>query len=82
MQHSNIYSFYKSLYKSEPNFWNDFNSYLKFQIEPSSNTSNKGKENLMKFEEFTNKISKLFSGSNYYKIYSRCTPVIIVFINI
>jgi len=77
MSYSNICAFYKSLYKTETNFWNDFNSYLKFQTEiTTSNQISKGKENIMKFEEFTNKLSKIFSNGNHYKVYSRCTPVI------
>lgn len=75
MAHSHIYGFYKSLYKTEGNFWTDFNSYLKFQSDFKTNTGTKGKENALKFEEFTNKLSKLFSGVNHYKIYSRCSPV-------
>lgn len=77
MTNSHVCSFYRSLYKTEQNFVNDLNSYLKFQSDVNA-TDSKGKEYQVKYQELTNKISKLFSGSsvNYFKIYSRCTPVI------
>lgn len=65
--------FYQSVYRNDGNFWNDFNKYLNFQLDPKQ----KNKENQFKLDEFTNKMSKLFQGSlvHYYKFYTRNTPV-------
>ena len=76
INNSHIGSFYRSLYRTEANFWDDFDSFLKFQSE--NNTIQKNKENQLKYDELSSKISKLFSGSavNYFKFYTRCHTVI------
>ncbi len=71
---SSISIFYKSVYKNETNFFKDFNTYLKFQMESPDGV--KGKD-AGKYEDLANKFSKILSGNsvNYYKIYSRCSLV-------
>jgi hypothetical protein len=63
--------FYLALYKNDNLFWNDFNKYLSFQLDI------KQTKNDFKFEDFTSKFSKAWSGStvNYYKLYSRTNCV-------
>jgi hypothetical protein len=67
-----IKDFYKALYRSDGDFWTDFNKYLNFQMDSKS----RSKENF-KFEDFTGKLAKLYYGStvNYTKFYSRVTSV-------
>ena len=63
--------FYLALFKNDNLFWNDFNKYLSFQLDI------KQTKNEFKFEDFSNKFSKAWYGSNinYYKLYSRASCV-------
>jgi hypothetical protein len=64
--------FYQALYRSDGDFWTEFNKYLNFQMDVKS----KPKENF-KLEDFTGKLAKLYYGSlvNYNKFYSRLSSV-------
>lgn len=71
---SNISVFYKSVFKNESDFFKDFDSYLKFQIQGFNN--DKGKD-VGKYSDLANKFSKFLSGNSvsYFKVYSRCSLV-------
>jgi hypothetical protein len=72
--------FYQALYRNDINYWNDFNKYLNFQMDQKQ----KPKETQLKMEDFSNKLYKLYHGSNanYYKFYTRCIPVCFIFIKV
>lgn len=75
---SNISIFYKSVFKNDSNFFNDFDTYLKFQLDLPTNQKSKIKSNeTSKYEDLASKFSKFLLGNSvsYYKIYSRCSSV-------
>jgi hypothetical protein len=73
--YNTLRDFYQALYRTDGNFWTDFNKYLNFQMDPKQ----KNKENQFKLEDFSAKLLKLYQGSsvNYFKFYVRSQPVYI-----